>query len=175
MGANYLGGLFAPDYHAFTNKKRFSMYVDSVSPESRLMIGGNISREMIDEYVHRDYETLYFRDVLDMDFDIADGRILSNCRTVSVLLAGVAVVVGARRIFIAGMDGYLLEKDLKSALFYNETYDPVGEDLNIRRHYENERFLKQVDEYVKANGLEGIHIITRANHQSFYKGFENYL
>jgi 4-hydroxy 2-oxovalerate aldolase len=175
LGANYLSGLFEPHYHAFNNKKRFVMYCDSVSPRSTLLIGENISREMISEYIKRDYETLFFRDILDSDFDIRNGRIQSNCRTISVLLLGVAVVMGARRIFVAGMDGYINKNSFKGTLFYDEEFEPEEERLNIERHQWNERFFKQIDQYVQRMGMEGIHILTPTGHQSFYKGIENYI
>lgn len=174
LGANYLSGLFEPNYHAFNNKKRFAMYIDSVSPRSHLLIGENITPEMISEYVKREYEILYFRNVLE-DFDIINGRIQTNCRTISVLLMGVAIAMGAKRIFAAGMDGYLGKNNVVSSLFYDETLEPEDYDLIVARHNWNESFLIQIDQYVRDKGQEGIHIITPTSHQSFYKGIENYL
>ncbi len=130
---------------------------------------------MISEYTQRDYETIYFRDVLDADFDIKNGMIQSNCRTISVLLVGLAIVMGAKRIFIAGMDGYLHKSSVKSTLFYEEKVDPQDLELNIERHHWNERFLHQIDRYIQEKGQEGIHILTPTTHQSFYKGIDNYL
>ena len=175
LGANYLSDLFIPDYHAFNNKKRFTMHIDSVNPQSQLLIGENIPDALIAEYVHRDYETLFFNDILDADFDIADGRIQSNCRTISVLLIGVSLVMGAKRVFIAGMDGYININGIKSTLFYDEKFEPADYDLNVERHQWNERFLHQIDRYIQAQGREGLHILTPTSHQTFYKGIENYL
>lgn len=173
LGANYLGGLFTPHYHAFNNKKRFVSYVDKVSPQSKLMIGVNIPDGMIQEYVLREYEPLVFYDFLDSDFDIRNGVITTNCRTISVLLAGLAVVMGAERVFIAGMDGYMDRRSASRNLFYEEKFDAVEHDLNIARHRDNERFLSQIDEYIKKNGGEGVHIITPTTHTAFYKNMRN--
>jgi len=174
LGANYLSGLFEPHYHAFNNKKRFAMYIDTVSPKSKLLIGENINPEMISEYVNRVYEILYFDNVLD-DFDINYGRIKASCRTISVLLLGVAIVMGAKRIFAAGMDGYLGKNSIISGLFYDESLEPEDYDLIVERHKWNERFLGQIDQYVRDRGREGIHIITPTSHQGFYKGIDNYI
>lgn len=175
LGANYLSNLFVPDYHAFNNKKRFTMHIDTVDQQSQLLIGENIPADMITEYTDRKYETLCFKDILDADFEIVDGRIQSNCRTISVLLLGVALVMGAKRVFIAGMDGYMKIKDAGSTLFYEEKFDAAEHELNVERHRWNEKFLRQIDQYIQARGGEGIHILTPTSHQNFYKGLENYL
>lgn len=175
LGANYLADMFIPHYHAFNNKNRFTMYIDTVHSDSKLLIGENIPRDMIREYVTRNYETLYFKNILDANFGIVNGRIQSNCRTISVLLLGVAIVMGANRIFIAGMDGYLGKSYLKDTLFYNEKIEPAEEEFLVERHHWNERFLCQIDRYLQENGREGIHIITPTCHQSFYKGIDNYI
>ncbi|MCK9376415.1 MAG: aldolase catalytic domain-containing protein [Syntrophobacterales bacterium] len=175
LGANYLSDLFQPHYHAFNNKKRFAMHIDTVSPRSKLLIGENIPASMIAEYVQREYETLYFRDVLNADFDIRGGRIQCNCRTISVLLLGVAIVMGAKRIFAVGMDGYLGKKNLQGTLFYDEKHEPDDLDVNIERHRWSERFLQQIDRYIQDQGREGLHILTPTSYYAFYKGIENYL
>lgn len=175
LGANNLGGIFTPHYHAFNNKKRFVSYVEQVNAQSKLMIGTNITLGMIQEYVSRDYEPLVFYDLLDANFDIRDGVITTNCRTISVLLVGLAVVMGAERVFIAGMDGYLDHRSASRNLFYDEKFDAEEHDLNVERHRDNERFLKQIDEYIKRRGGEGVHIITNTTHTAFYKNMRNKL
>ena len=174
LGANFLNGLFEPDYHAFNNKKRFVAYVNTVSPKSGLLIGANIPGEMVDDYVDRSYERLLFQDILDADFDIDRGVITSNCRTISVLLAGVAVVMGAERVFIAGMDGYLNVNDTGS-LFYREKFDTAEHELNVERHRWNEKFLHQIDGFIREQGGEGLHILTPTGHSAFYKSIEHYI
>lgn len=175
LGANNLSDLFEPDYHAFTNKHRFVAYAETVSPRSKLLIGENIPGDMIREYVTRDYESLAFIDVLDAEFGIDDGIIQANCRTVSVLLIGVAIVMGAKRLFVAGMDGYLDKNAVTKALFYDEQIEPRDYDVIVDRHRWNEHFLNQIDEYVRDRHQEGIHILTPTSHQRFYKSIENYL
>ena len=175
LGANYLADLFCPHYHAFSNKKRFAMYVETVNPASQLFIGENIPEEMIEEYVKRDYETMYFRDVVDANFNIVNGRIQSNCRTVSVLLIGIALVMGAKRIFVAGMDGYINKNSVQGTLFYDEKFEPEDLELNIERHHWSDRFLHQIDRYIQERGQEGLHILTPTSYYAFYKGIENYL
>ncbi|HOF57352.1 MAG TPA: aldolase catalytic domain-containing protein [Syntrophorhabdaceae bacterium] len=174
MGANYLSGLFKPHYHAFNNKKRFEDYIDTVDKDSTLMLGDNLPADMVREYTSRVYETLYFIDELD-DFGIKDGVIQSNCRTIAVLLMGLAIVMGADRIFAAGMDGYAGFDPNEGFHFYNEKVETEDEDLIIERHRYNQHFLEQIDGCLRDSGKEGIHILTPTSHKAFYKGIENYI
>lgn len=174
LGANYLSGFFKPHYHAFNNKKRFEDYIDTVDDKALLLLGENLPEEMIREYTRRSYETLYFHDELD-DFDIVDGVIQSNCRTIAVLLMGIAIVMGANRVFAAGMDGYIGTDSKGSFHFYDEKVEPEEKELIIERHHYNQHFIEQIDEYLNNLGKEGIHIITPTSYKAFYKGIENYL
>jgi 4-hydroxy 2-oxovalerate aldolase len=174
LGANYLGGLYTPHYHAFNNKKRFVSYIDQVDPESRLLLGVNFPYDMIQEYITRDYERLVFHDLMEVDFDIQNGVISASCGTISVLLVAVAVVMGAERVFVAGMDGYLDRRKVSHNLFYEEKFDSEEHDVNLKRHQTNERFLRQIDDYIRRNGGEGIHIITPTTHAGFYKNAANF-
>jgi len=174
LGANYLSGLFTPHYHAFNNKKRFVDYIDTVNADAVLFLGENLQDEMIKEYTSRSYETLYFNDELN-DFNIIDGVIQSNCRTIAVLLMGVAIVMGANRIFAVGMDGYTGAGLKEGFHFYKEKVEPEEDDLVIERHHYNQHFIEQIDEYLKNAGKEGIHILTPTSYKAFYKGIENYL
>ncbi|MCX8022715.1 MAG: hypothetical protein N2745_08090 [Syntrophorhabdaceae bacterium] len=174
LGANFLDNLFIPHYHAFTNKKRFMDYVDTVHKDSLLLIGENISENLIKEYTQRDYERLYFVDELN-DFDIKNGVIQSNCRTVAVLLIAVAIVMGAKRIFAAGLDGYTGMTSINEFHFYKEKVEPEERELIIERHRYNQHYLEQIDSYLNKMDREGIHIITPTTYKAFYKGIENYL
>ncbi|MCX5811476.1 MAG: aldolase catalytic domain-containing protein [Proteobacteria bacterium] len=174
LGANYLSGLFKPHYHSFNNKKRFVDYIDTVDNNAVLLLGENFPDDMIREYTSRSYETLYFNDELN-DFDIIDGVIQSNCRTIAVLLMGVAIVMGANRIFAVGMDGYAGSELKEGFHFYDEKVEPEEKDLVIERHRYNQHFIEQIDEYLNSIGKEGIHILTPTSYKAFYKGIENYL
>lgn len=175
LGANFLAGLFTPHYHAFTNKMRFTTYVDTVSNDSALLIGRNIDNDMIKEYVKRDYETLFFKDVLEADFDVRDGVIQTNCRSISVLLIGVAIVMGAKRVFVAGMDGYTQFDGAGKTLFYDESFEVEQRDLRLGLHRWNERFLGQIDDYLYNKQQNRITIITPTAHSSFYSEINNFL
>lgn len=174
MGANNISGMYAPHYHAFNNKKRFMMYSDTVSKESKLFLSQHFPKDLISEYTDSEYEKIYYKDNFNADFDIKSGVVQANCRTISILLLGVAIAMGAKRIFAAGMDGYV---DLKknNFLFYNEQDEKEDQSLIVERHRSCEKFLDQIDKYLHKKGKEGLHILTPTSYRSYYKGIENYL
>lgn len=181
IGVNYHGNLFKAQYHAFNNKRRFIDYIDTVDKESRLLIGQYISPSMIKDYVDTKYETIYYLDNSTSSFDINDGVISSNCRTISILSIGIAIVMGARRIFVAGLDGYMWPNNINSdgnkgkLHFYFEKDETENFDFLRDRHLGNLRYLEQIDEYMFKHGKEGVHIITPTSYAKFYKGIENYI
>lgn len=175
LGANNLSGMFIPHYHAFNNKKRFMKYVDAVSEKSRLILSQYFDDGMIRDYTNSDYEKIYYRNILNANFDIQNGVITTNCRTISILLIGIAIVMGAKRIFVAGMDGYLGHNDAGKFLYYEEMDVIIDKEMIIDRHRWCQRFLEEIDSYLLKNGHEGIHIITPTTYKSFYKGIENYI
>ncbi|MFA5099326.1 MAG: hypothetical protein WC547_00390 [Candidatus Omnitrophota bacterium] len=176
LGANYMGDLFIPHYHSFANKRRFSSYIDTVDPRSKLLIGPSISEELIREYTDRDYERLHYVDALNPEFDIReDGLITTNCRTVAVLLMGIAIVMGAKKIFAVGMDGYVQNKAHHEMHFYNETDEKENREMILEMQRWCQHFLEQIDSYLIARGKEGIHILTPTHYRAFYKGLENYI
>jgi 4-hydroxy 2-oxovalerate aldolase len=175
LGANYLGGLYKPHYHAFNNKRRFTEYIDSVAPESRILIGQYIPDEMIREYTDRNYEKIYYKDVVNPEFGIIDGIITTNCRTIAVLLIGIAIVMGAKRVFAVGMDGYLGINTKDSLHFYYEKHEKEDKEKLIEIHQCCQRFIGQIDQYLTTREKEGFHILTPTSYKLFYKGIENYI
>ena len=173
LGANYLGGLFIPHYHAFNNKRRFVDYIDQVDPRSNLLLGSNFDEAFIREHTTRNFERLMFQNQL-ADFDIVNGVITSNCRTISVLLCGVALVMGARRIFLVGMDGYIGLDTSGRVHFYHETDEPSNPEMLLEKHQRNYYYLGQINDYAEAHGIE-LHILTPTGYAKFYKGISNYL
>lgn len=176
LGANYLGGLFTPDYHAFSNKKRFANYIDSVDERSRLLLSTSFEESLIKEYVSRPFDRLVHLNSSLAEFDIKGGVITSNCRTISILLAAVAIVMGARRIFIAGMDGYKDEHSFMAhkVHFYKESEEAESFKILMEKHNMNEQMLNSINSYLADKGREGLHIITPTSHNYFYSSIYNW-
>ena len=174
LGANFLGGLFAAQYHAFNNKRRFVDYVGQVDADSKLLLGSNFDQAFIREHTDRDFEALVFKNRV-ADFSVSDGVISTNCRTISTLLCGVALVMGAQRIFVVGMDGYIGLDTAGCVHWYEEADETTDPEFILEKHHSNYHYLDQINEYGLARGIEGIHILTPTGYAKFYKGISNYL
>jgi 4-hydroxy 2-oxovalerate aldolase len=177
IGANYLGELFIPHYHAFGNKKRFIDYIDSVNDDSNILISNIFSDEFIKKYTDRKYEFIQHLPQLSTDFNISNGVVMTNCRTISILSVAMAIVMGAERIFIAGMDGYKQVDNFmkKSVHFYEEPDETENFEMLMEKHNWNERLLKQIDNYLISNNKDGLCILTPTSHKAFYKSIDNFL
>jgi len=171
MGANFISDLFCPHYHAFNNKRRFENYISKVNEKSKLLVSNHFSEELIRKQTDREYEKLCFSNTLT-DFDIKDGIIQSSCKTISVLLMGVAIVMGANRIFGVGMDGYVNKDSLH---FYDETDEPEDMNIFIQRHKWMQHYLEQINDYLIKQNKEGIHILTPTGFGNFYNSIKNYI
>lgn len=180
LGANNLEGLFVPDYHAFSNKKRFISYIGQVDERSKLLISTLFERDFIGDYTNRDFEWLVHLNRLSNNFFIEDGVISSHCGTVSVLLIAVAMVMGAKRIFIAGMDGYKNKDSFLSTRihFYDEENQDKKEASDFRAYLElhknNENLLHKINKYLHDRGQEGLTIITPTSHKYFYQNIQHF-
>ncbi len=172
LGPNYLEGLITPDYHAFSNFKRFSRYIDFVSPESKLLLGSYFSNEVVRKYTNREFERIPYVDDPSAEFDIKNGIIQTNCGTVSVLLIAVAIVMGARKIYIAGLDGYK-SVDGNATHFYDEKEMQKGRELETL-HNICTRYLGEIKQYQLLHGMEPFKVITPTSYSKHYekiKGF----
>jgi 4-hydroxy 2-oxovalerate aldolase len=168
LGANYLQGLIEPDYHAFNHLGRFCKYAKFVSPKSRLLVGSYISDRIVRQYTGREYERLPYMNT-QARFGIKDGVIQTNCGTVSLLLIGTAMVMGANRIYVAGLDGY---KDVhgEAVNFYLETQEKPTKLETASLQAMCQEYLGQIRDYQLANGMEPFRIITPTSYSEHYAG-----
>lgn len=177
MGANYLGGLVHPDYHAFSNKKRFITYVDHVDKKSVLLISSNFDDNFIQEHTNRNYERIVHLNRVSGNFGIKDNVIMSNCRTISILLIAEAIILGAKRIFVAGMDGYKSKENFLSdnVHFYKESDEAETFKSLIRKHNWNETLLNSINAYLTKHNKDNLRIITPTSHTYFYDSIYNWI
>ncbi|MDD5691371.1 MAG: aldolase catalytic domain-containing protein [Candidatus Omnitrophica bacterium] len=177
IGVNFLDHLFIPDYHGFSNKKRFTQYIDMVSAESRLLLSSSFESGFIREYTPRTYETVFHLDRADTQIGIIDGVITTNCCTIGLLMASVAIVMGAKRIFIAGMDGYqnCPEKKTHTFHFYDEGEEAIDLSILAEKHSYNQKMMNSINQLLSDRGGEGLHIITPTSYGRFYTDINHWL
>ncbi len=175
IGVNYLGQLFVPHYHGFSNKKRFISYVDLVAENSKLLLSNIFEPAFISDYTQRGYEVMEHLAHVGDSFEIEDGVIKANFRTVGLLMVAVSIVMGAKRIFIAGMDGYDKEAFLANKVhFYEENENSKDFQDLMELHNGNEAMLRAINNYLLHRSREGLHIITPTSHKHFYNSIFNW-
>ncbi|BAE85095.1 aldolase catalytic domain-containing protein [Desulfitobacterium hafniense] len=157
LGANNLSNLYIPDYHAFNNQRRFEQYGNSVHSSSKLLLGPSINAKNI-KY---EYEPIICYNSPLTPLKIIEDIISSNCRSISVLLGAIALVMGARNIYFAGMDGYLNQERLH---FYDEDESQSASDLK-ERHDSNQAYLGQLGICARSYGSVKICFITPTTYE----------
>ncbi|MFZ5453714.1 MAG: aldolase catalytic domain-containing protein [Thermodesulfobacteriota bacterium] len=189
IGSNYLGGLFKPHYHSFNNKERFIKFIDDVHPASNLLFTNKFSKNFIEKYTNREYELIKHVNGEGSSFSIKNGTIFINdYASISILSVATAIVMGARRLFIAGLDGYKdlttfisegipLQSDLVSRnMQYKELSTRSGSyKEQMRWHKFNENLLKEINNYLIKRDMNEIIIITPTTHKLFYKNIDSFL
>ncbi len=168
IGANYLHGLIEPDYHAFNNINRFLRYGKFTSSKSRLLIGSYISDSIVRSIIDKEFERLPYVNT-NNEFGIENGVIQSNCGTISVLLIASAIIMGARKIYVAGLDGYKQMNGNKTH-FYSETQETPTNLESISLNEVCDRYLNEIREYQIENDMEPFRIITKTSYTKHYDG-----
>lgn len=188
IGSNYLGNLFTPHYHSFNNRRLFDKHVDKVHPDSKLLLYYRFQHDYIRQYTLSDYELIQQINNNKDDFGITDGIIQNDYKAISVLSIAVAIVMGAKRVFIAGMDGYKdLDTFLTKGLPVKNTGKTVGDPKplisdrsgtypeQMEWHNYVEMTLRQINDYLISRDMNDLIIITPTTHKLYYESIENFL
>jgi len=174
LGANYLGGLFVPNYHCFTNKRRFMDYINTVDNKSKLLLGSDFEKDFIEMYTDKEYERLVHGYKPDGHFKIENGVIYTGYYTVSTLLIPLASVMGADKIYVAGMDGYK-NIDHKSVHFYKEKDETKDIQIELEKQRKSEKLLNEIQEHLEKSKLKRFKIITPTSYENHYENIDVFL
>jgi 4-hydroxy 2-oxovalerate aldolase len=167
---------FVPHYHVFSNKKHFIRCIKNVHPSAALLLSCGFPEKLIRENTSRPFEYIHHIDMSDQ-LKIENGVILSNCRTVSVLSLAIAIVMGAKRITVAGLDG---SRDAQTYLDHQmrALSDPCSNkdfEINMQIHNFIEKLLRQINEYLISRNLNDVIILTPTSLKAFYKDIDSFL
>ena len=173
IGANNVTDFIYPDYHAFTNRARFAKYAHTINPsKSHVLISPYMSKWFIRERYSGSYEEIMYESDDSRPFDIQDGVIMAGCQSVSVLSIGLALVMGAANIYVAGLDGYsnVLFDGRKTHFYGVESQkDEKRDDAEfLRRENVTRRFLEEMAQYMFLKGLEPFKIITPTSYEKYF-------
>lgn len=117
--------LFVPKYHLWTNSSRFRTFGKNISPVSKILLGQNIPLKLINEVIgKREYTLINYTDKEGNPINYRKGKIEGFFRTAGVLAIMLSHIMGAKNIFICGMDGYSLysEEELKAKTKSQHSY-----------------------------------------------------
>jgi len=168
MAGNFIDNMFVPDYHGFTNRKRFIAYIKSINSKSNVLLSPYFATYIIKENYRGKYEEIVFDDQFTLEkgrFEIKEGIIYSSGASVGTILLGVAIVMGAENIYVAGMDGY---SKSSSSHFYNEQDNKNMETLLIQERLMTEQ-LRDIRDILKKNKRGRLAIITKTAYDEFYE------
>jgi 4-hydroxy 2-oxovalerate aldolase len=169
IGCNYLKNVYLPKYHIFVGKKRFIKYAATVSDKSTLIVPTFFGRKLVDDNYYGKKEYIEIESVNDSSTTPIDGivqRIVHINVAVSAILT--AYQLGAKEIFVAGLDGYEKENDKKMLYFYNEDDRPCDRVTASLRYERLVRELKRIADFLNEEGIP-FSIITSTSHTRYYR------
>ncbi len=187
IGSNYLGDLFIPDYHSFNNRQLFEKHIASVHADSKLLVCNSFDHDYIRDCTNRPYDLIQHQAQSTTEFGIADGIISGNYQAISVLSIGLALAMGAARVFIAGMDGYKdFETFFSTGLTESGGVDNFSDNIGLSNrsgtyqeqmkwHNYVEASLKQINDYLVANDMNDLIIITPTTHRLYYESITDFI
>lgn len=108
IGINNMTHLFVPDFHLWTNTKRFKSFAKNINSRSTILIGNRVPKKIIKSNFTGRYSVVYYEDWNDGKYKIDNNTIYGPFRTAGLLAIAVASAMLAKKIYIAGMDGYTL-------------------------------------------------------------------
>jgi len=163
MGVNRITHYLTPDYIAFCNQKTFLRDAKTANlKKSRALIGQYIPRKLAKKNLDGPFEWLLYNKA-KTSFSIDRGIIHGGGRTTTGLLIGVAIVMGASDIYVAGMDGYSLYLEKGQDLWFHETIGNFKGDNPAGRAY-----YRSLDEAANAD-LRQIAAFQRRTHRSEFR------
>jgi 4-hydroxy 2-oxovalerate aldolase len=176
IGSNNIVELLDPDYYLFTNKLRFAQYAKQVNlSRSRLMVAGFFEPSFIYEHVIGPWDFVPIRLGTAVEAPFVTNEVIQvRYLDVSIVAIGVATLMGASQVYVAGLDGFKPGMDAGSFHFYRETAQPEDTALLAERHRNVSTELERVSAYLKKQNLE-FSLITPTSHHQYYRGIERLL
>jgi hypothetical protein len=175
LGANNITPFMHPSYHAFTNRKRFVRYANTIDPNhSIVLLSPYFPPAVIERHYRGAYEEIAYVADNEARFDVRDGVIQASGRTVSVLLIGVAAVMGAERILVAGLDGFrgvLINDRVKPGSLYHAETEVLKEEASEYEEVDRytRRFLSEIQDYLAREGREPFTIVTPTAYEDHHR------
>ena len=173
MGCNFLGDMFVPHYHAIINQKMFQKYVNTIHRDSKILLSPYWTRLFINSYSVRNYELISYENNYPGNkgnMQILNGIIYAEGVTVGAILIGVAIIMGAKNIFVAGLDGYLLN----DATHFYEKFCEVALDKYILLDQRAIEVVNCCQKILKNHNGGEIIVLTPTIHEEHYEPINSF-
>lgn len=169
IGINFMTSLCSPNYHMWTNKKRYIEFGGCISEESIVIIAGDkLTDEIIKRHFNRDY--IRIKHVKDDDINYDDNAIYGRFRTCGVLAIMVAHIMGAEKISVVGMDGFTLHsrESLQQGESSHHCYgNGYTDDADWQRCLEKDDMVNNELSSIRGYGVD-FRILTPTKFDDFY-------
>ena len=127
IGVNNIAHLYVPDYLLFTNYKRFVEFKQNIAFKKKLLIGSSLfNKNKVDKYFK--------------DYEIVQDNI-NIYRTSGCLAIQYAHDKGARKIYVAGMDGYTLKYKGDQHCYGSGNTDSSNNEYEAKKDFDISRCL----------------------------------
>ena len=172
IGINNITDFFVPDYHLWTNTKRFRNFGHKIR-KSNILLGSGIPLKIIKETIgHRKYTLINFTDMKEgVPIGYRKGKILGFYRTAGNLAIMIAHLMGASEVNIVGMDGHTFHNyfevldGTKDHHCYEENYTPYSQEVCEKKDTITTGVLTTLRDY----GID-LKILTPTVYKDFYRG-----
>jgi hypothetical protein len=107
IGVNNMTEFHKPHFHLWTNTQRFRTFGSGMDRLSKVLLGCNIPRKVINDIIgDKEYFLINYEDKEGRRVGYKSGKILGFYRTAGCLAIMIAHIMGASTIEVVGMDGY---------------------------------------------------------------------
>lgn len=171
IGINNIMDFFVPQYHLWTNTKRFRNFGSKINKNSQILLGAGIHLKTIKETIgSREYTVINFTDMKEgVPIGYRKGKIFGFYRTAGNLSIMISHLMGATKVNIVGMDGHTFYnyEDVRSGKkphhCYNENYQPFSPEIRIKK----DKVVTRVLTNLRNAGID-LNIITPTVYGGFY-------
>ena len=172
FGINDMTSLCTPDYHLWTNRQRLGAFGSCINNKSVLLFGHHLPEKNIRDQYKGHFASIEYYDEEDGDFSYLGGSIYGPLRTAGLLAVAISHIMGAKNIYIVGMDGYTLyprkeiEKGDKSHHSYGKGFT---DDSSWEECLKKDEMVYYALRKLKKFGAE-FKILTPTKFEEFYDG-----
>jgi len=150
IGINNMTDIHIPDYHLWTNTKRYINFGNTISEKSIPILSHKFSKKLIHKHWKKDFVKIFYTDCPKHKIKIEEKYIKGHFRTAGCLSIVMSHIFGSNDINIVGMDGYTYIKggDVQGQHFYG-TGMTDGEDWSVMKKKDDivNRVLKNINNF----------------------------